>query len=833
MKGYLLLFIISVSFLRPALSQTITVQADNQLLNEVLIELRDRYGLQLSYDNNQLSSYYVTLEKTFGGPAEAIQALLNGLPLAFKKMDAVYVIYPQQEAITPKKHVLSGTIFDNSSGENLPYVHLFFNGQGMVGDKDGHFSFIAPTDSLVHMRVSYLGFYQLDTILSPATRVDIGLTPSVIGLKEVIIEGKAIAYGIQAGKVSGTLRLNQLISQHLPGNGDNSIFNLLRLQPGILAAGEHTNDLIIWGSYAGQSQVLFDGFTIFGLKNYNDNISAINPYMVKDIQIMKGGYDARYGNRVGGIVNITGMDGSTKAPHMNFNLNNMTLNGYASVPLFKSTSLSMAFRKTYYDLYKTEEISTTVRRRGRHTQLADIYLRPDYNFHDFNVKYSGSFRNGDHFYFSLFKASDTFSYDLIQSLDMYRLRTHSSENSAQSGKSFYYSKNWPNGNNSTLNVSYSGMGKDWQENQQINRMSGNRFVPLTDNASFNLIDEYKAVWSNRMNMGSRHLLEGGLGYTQNSYRYEKDTFDISVIHEAKKQERINAYIQNHYSSGQKPLQIKYGLRMDYPKAMNRLFLQPRVSGTYQFNELYTINAAWGIYNQFITKNILTDGNGNVHYIWLISDHKDVPVLQSQHLVAGLSRHRHGLTLSLEAYRKNTDGLSRIIKAADETQNSYYGNSYSQGVDFYVKQELDKHSLWAAYSLSGTREHFSYFATDEYSPSRHDQRHEFKLAGIFSLGKFYLSANYVYGSGFPGAYLTATAVNDIGDNYYSRLDGAITYKLLSRKMQMETGFSVLNILNRENIKYDNFIRVPTLNTSTINIHAEAVPFTPSVFLNIGF
>ena len=76
------------------------------------------------------------------------------------------------------------------------------------------------------------------------------------------------------------------------------MFNLLRLQPGILAAGEQSNDLIIRGSYEGQSQVLFDGFTLFGMKNFNDNISAVNPFMAKDIRLMKGGFPAELGGRV-------------------------------------------------------------------------------------------------------------------------------------------------------------------------------------------------------------------------------------------------------------------------------------------------------------------------------------------------------------------------------------------------------------------------------------------------------------------------------------------------------------------------------------------------------
>ena len=79
--------------------------------------------------------------------------------------------------------------------------------------------------------------------------------------------------------------------------------------PGIQAAGEQSTDLLIWGSYEGQSLITFDEFTFFGLKNYNDNISVVNPFLVKTIEIYKGGFESKYGNRVGGIVNITGKNG--------------------------------------------------------------------------------------------------------------------------------------------------------------------------------------------------------------------------------------------------------------------------------------------------------------------------------------------------------------------------------------------------------------------------------------------------------------------------------------------------------------------------------------------
>lgn len=56
---------------------------------------------------------------------------------------------------------------------------------------------------------------------------------------------------------------------------------------------------------------------------------------------------------------------------------------------------------------------------------------------------------------------------------------------------------------------------------------------------------------------------------------------------------------------------------------------------------------------------------------------------------------------------------------------------------------------------------------------------------------------------------------------------------SREFNIEAGLSVLNIFNRENIKYSNLIRIPESQSSTISIHAEAVPFTPTLYSNLSF
>jgi hypothetical protein len=92
-------------------------------------------------------------------------------------------------------------------------------------------------------------------------------------------------------------------------------------------------------------------------------------------------------------------------------------------------------------------------------------------------------------------------------------------------------------------------------------------------------------------------------------------------------------------------------------------------------------------------------------------------------------------------------------------------------------------------------------------------------------------NYVYGTGFPDPSLLPDPA--VYNTIYSRLDGAIVYEYSHKKFHIDAGVSILNFLNRENIKYSNYTRVPSDETSSINLYAEAVPFTPTLFLKIYY
>jgi hypothetical protein len=133
-------------------------------------------------------------------------------------------------------------------------------------------------------------------------------------------------------------------------------------------------------------------------------------------------------------------------------------------------------------------------------------------------------------------------------------------------------------------------------------------------------------------------------------------------------------------------------------------------------------------------------------------------------------------------------------------------------------------------LSKVEELFNYQPNKNYRRAPQDQRHEIKLAALINLDPFYFSANYVFGSGFPAGIFSLSGYED---NYnYSRLDASIIYKFLERKLKGETGISILNVLNTQNLKYENFELIPAFQTSSINIYTEAIPFTPTLYLKFS-
>jgi hypothetical protein len=353
-----------------------------------------------------------------------------------------------------------------------------------------------------------------------------------------------------------------------------------------------------------------------------------------------------------------------------------------------------------------------------------------------------------------------------------------------------------------------------------------------DDQTWNSLEEITAQAENLILINENHRFETGVGFVHNAASLIEDSLNVRQVDISNSADRLYLFFQDIISSREN-YEIKAGFRLNYATNLNRIYVEPRLSASFFIDDFWKINTAWGLYNQFISKSSVVDENGNFRYIWTTCDNVEVPVLRASHFVLGSSYHRNGFTFSLEGYYKTTQGITRYVNRYWKKEKDIYeGNGQSYGVDFYVQKDLRGNSFWVSYSLGRTEEKFSYFPHDDYRRAPQDQQHEVKCAALIDLNPFYVSADYVFGSGFPGN--PYSVMNPTPENYtYSRLDASVIYKFVMKKMAVETGLSVLNVLDTENIKYSNFTRIPLTQLNSINIQEEALPFTPSLFLKLSF
>lgn len=831
-KGFLLIFtglIVSVQLF----GQKIDIDVENMPVNKVLIEIRTAYDISFSFDDLGLSKYKVTIDGSFACVEDVLREILSGIPFQFVKSDNVFIIFPDNEdereaAIeTPVFH-LSGQIVERKSKESLPFTNILINGNGMSADEQGRFMYKSALDSLFEITISHLGYYIMDTVLVAGTNHMISLTPSMEKLEEIIITDRLLENFVYKNYEPGVFKLNHNITRFLPGSSDNSVFNLLRLQSGILAAAEQSTELMIWGSYEGQSRIVFDDFVLFGLRNFNDNISAVNPFIVKNIKVMKAGFDAEFGNCVGGIAQITGKDGYSNKTKLNVSLNNYTVNGLIEIPVSKNSNLLIGYRQTYYNLYDNKDVY--MYRQTSTLQEYTLTTQPDYDFRDVNVKYNYQNNQGFYLTISFLYGKDNFSYTIDEDILNRALIKETSEENIQKGASFKFGKSFNSGYNTDVKLSYSQLKTQYDDFTSVSFINSGNLISQNTLIVDNTTSEIMFSWQNDFQINEHHQFSANLDFTNMNSSWNEDSADVNMVNQVIRGNQYSLVVMDQmvFSS----THVNTGLRLNYIPVLDAVNIEPRISLSQQLGEYFNAKLAFGIYKQYAMKSSIVDEYNNYRYMWVVADDETYPVLTAYHWVGGLTMDFDRTKLSIEPYYKNVDGLTRYINHAYlGYELIYQGKGRSYGLDVYLKHDVGDHTGWISYTLSKTEEYFDYLRNDEYIYAPQDQRHEVKLALLLNFEPIYLSANYVYGSGFP----IVESINPItySRTPYNRLDAALVYKFTGKRIFGEAGLSVLNIFDTENILYSNLERVPTSQTASIEIYSQSVPFTPTLYLKIGF
>jgi carboxypeptidase-like protein/TonB-dependent receptor-like protein len=812
---YSLLLLFNLFYISIAYTQQVKVNIKDEPLSNVLYSLGENYDIQFSFNERLLSKCSISDSNSYSSPKKAIISLVKKCNLTFENNGSVFVVYETVPEITlHKQTVLSGKVIDNDTKEPLPYANILFNKKGLTTDFNGNFS-VVLSDSTNTVKVSYLGYYVFDTIISIPKKLIISLNPQMIGLDEVVIESKVQKITSVVGNEPGLIKINPKIATFLPGNRSNTVYNLLRLQPGILAAAEQSKDFMTWGSYQGQTQIVFDGITLFNLGSYNDNIGAINPFMVKDIEVYKGAYNVNVGDRVGGFVNVTGLTGNFKNFGGEISVDNQLVNGAVNIPIGKKNALQIMFRKSYED-----KLKSIINPKNKNVEQNTYTV--DQKFTDINIKFSGYTNSRDNYFVSLIGNRDFTENLLFDTKNEFSSSLTDSEHN-QFGGSIFYEKNWSRLGKTNFTFSSSIMDVSKKGSTQNFDSLKTQISPSINSNILNGVSETSIKIDHFFPKIYKQSISTGFGVINNQTTFESSSY-LEINNSKSKATRLSGYIKDNITLFNS-FYIEPGLRIDIPLNIKKSFIQPRVKLGVSLTENSKLYASTGLYKQFLIEYPIFDSIGNSYYNWAIVDTEE-NVVQGNHNVLGASYSKNDFTINVEGFYKTSNNLSRLVESKNSVIYFVTGKSRILGIDFYIKKSIRKHQFWISYTISKTEELFSNFSSEEYQLAPQDQRHELKGATIFNFNPIYVSLNYVYGSGLSNSEEGSVGVKRLS---YKRFDAAILYRFNTQKINLETGVSVLNVLNQFNVRYNNF----TSFSNGTTIYERGIPITPSILFKLSF
>jgi hypothetical protein len=123
-------------------------------------------------------------------------------------------------------------------------------------------------------------------------------------MNEVVIQGKSFKV-MNASEGISTVQISPSQLALLPNVGEVDIFRSLQLLPGVSGSNESSSGLFVRGGTPDQNLVLLDGMTVYNVDHFFGFFSAFNADAVKDVQLFKGVFPAKYGGRLSSVVDLT------------------------------------------------------------------------------------------------------------------------------------------------------------------------------------------------------------------------------------------------------------------------------------------------------------------------------------------------------------------------------------------------------------------------------------------------------------------------------------------------------------------------------------------------
>lgn len=721
-----------------------------------------------------------------------------------------------------QKATLNGYITDEKTGERLLGASIFIQNKnlGTTSNNFGFYSITLPHDS-IEVVFSFSGYasHTQKFYLAKDTTLNIGLQ-LVRELTEVTVSASRKP-SIQNRTQMSTIDLPISTIKALPAFlGEADVMKAIQLLPGIQAGSEGSSGIYVRGGGPDQNLILLDGVPVYNVSHLFGFFSVFNADALKSVEVMKGGFPARYGGRLSSVIDIRMKEGNKHEFHgeggIGLIASRLTLEG----PLGKkkNTSYMISARRTYLDIFMRPLIK----------RQTDGEVDPAYFFYDLNGKVNFTLGKKDHLYLSGYFGNDKF---------FVKEKYNNTGPNGEEKNSFKSGLKWGNitavarwnhefnrklfGN---LTFYYSRYNFDVSADERSENPAESERYYLK---YFSGIRDWSARYDIDFLPAPNHFIKMGVSAVTHYYKpgavqskitsasFNEDTL---IRYRFITANEFDAYIEDDIRISPK-LKTNLGIHFTGFSVNSEFFtsVQPRVSMRYLINSDLSMKASYVQMNQYI--HLLTNsGIGLPTDLWVPVTQKVPPQLAHQFALGLAYNHQDEYEVSVEGYYKKmknvieyAEGASYLNATSNWEDKIELGKGWSYGMELFVQKKIGKTNGMLGYTLSWAKRQFDNLNYGKTFPYKYDRRHDVKLAVVHTVSeKFDISANWVFGTGQAITLPTEVYLdnhqrevevfdgrNGFRMRNYHHLDVSLKFKKKKKWGERAWIVSIYNAYNRQN------------------------------------
>ena len=730
-----------------------------------------------------------------------------------------------------QKYTIGGRIIDAETKEVLVGCSVFDNTshQGVVTNNYGLYS-LQLKEGSCHISTTYLGYEpaSIELVLTKDTVINIALYPQTAQLAEVVVSsGNRNLQSARLGTVNVPISHIKKIPTFF---GENDLMKSLQYVPGVQNTSEGKSDLSVRGGSPDQNLILLDGIPIYNANHVFGFFSVFNTDALKNVNLYKSGFPARFGGRLSSVIDITTKDGNKEHFAGSATLGLLALKFNLEGPIIKDkTSFTFSARRSHVDLYMKPIQDWLNDDDSKENGETNFY------FYDINAKLHHKLNDKTSLYLIAYKGQD-------------RLTDKREDGESSSFSKATTRQNWDWGstifatklnsiitNNLFLNATLSYNQYDYMTSVKKNNTAttdeGNS-IDEFNNLDYNSgIKDYTANVEIEYIPTSQHYIRSGLSFIYHDFSPEVISHKTNETSEGILNKNVYAKELSFYAEDDwditRKLRLNGGFRYSLFNVNNTTYqaIDPRLAVRYLITNNFSLKAGYSHMQQYI--HLLSSNSLLLQTdLWVPVTDKVKPMYSNQYSIGIYSVIPNLFDVSIETYYKDMDNVVEYKDGASFTGistgweskvESGIGRSY--GIELSLERKTGKTTGVVSYALAKTERKFNEINYGEWFPAKYDRRHTINLNINQQLSKkMDLSLNWIYASGDMATIpMMSAVVADIPEsqiknplleqldhrnNYrlpaHHRLDIGLNYTTNKKGNRYGVwNFSLYNVYNRMN------------------------------------